>query len=65
MPKLLTHEDADKEVMQAMGNPSGESMDAFQRFMGNRGNANMPQLPNIPKLPKEQIRKLPPRTQGG
>ena len=56
MTKILTHQEADKEVQSAMGNPSGQAMNAFQSFLSNRGTNNIPQLPNIPK---DQIRKLP------
>ena len=62
MPKLLTHEDADKEVMQAMGNPSSQAMNAFRSFLSNRGAAGLPS-PGMPKLPRDQIKKLPLRTQ--
>ena len=63
MRKLLTHEEADRQVLEAMGNPSGQAMSAFQNFLFNRGNTTTPQLPGVPKLPKEQIKKLPLRTQ--
>ena len=62
MPKLLTHEEADKQVMEAMGTPTGQAMDAFQRFRSNRGAGQMTK-PAVPRLPVEQIKKLPLRTQ--
>jgi len=58
---LLTHEQADKEVEAALGAPTSQAMSSFQRFMvGNKG---LPQPTKMPQLPKEQVRRLPLRTQ--
>jgi len=56
--KLLSHEDADRQVEEAMGAPGSSAMSSFQKFLSNRG-ANLPQPPTIPNLPKESIKKLP------
>ena len=60
----LTHSDADAQIESAMGAPSSSTMDAFQKFLSNRGVGNMPRSgAGIPTLPKEQIKKLPLKTQ--
>jgi len=57
---LLTHSEADKAVEQAIGAPTSQAMQSFQRFMS--GNKGLPQ-PTVPQLPKESIKKLPLKVQ--
>jgi hypothetical protein len=59
---LLTHEEAHKQVESAMGAPSSSALESFQRFMSGAGKG-LPQPTNVPRLPKEQIKRLPLRTQ--
>lgn len=60
--ELLTHEEIDRQVEQAMGAPTNSAMESFQNFLTNHGKAPITQ-PNMPRLPTEQIKKLPLRVQ--